>query len=192
MSPPLYPGHNPGMKTPPIRVLIVDDDPRVRAAVGHTIALELDLVLVADAADAAAALALAGSTRPSVALVDVLIPDEAAGLALVGSLSRLRSCAVVAMSMRGGLRDAVLAAGAVAFVEKSGEIDAIVNAVRAAAAPHALARSASHHSTSDAFRAQRWARPPDGVRHCAEATGSPDASEVRSPSRCARAARSPN
>jgi len=38
----------------------------------------------------------------------------------------------VAMSVRDGLRDASLAAGAVAFVEKGGDIDAILDAVRAA------------------------------------------------------------
>ena len=119
----------------PIRLLVADDDARVRAALGQTIALEAGLAVVASAADAATALVLAGSTGPSVALVDVLIPDEATGLALVRSLSQQPRCAVVAMSVRGGLRRAALAAGAVAFVEKSGDIDAVLGAVRAAAPP---------------------------------------------------------
>ncbi|MGB6578834.1 MAG: response regulator [Streptosporangiaceae bacterium] len=119
----------------PIRLLVADDDARVRAAIGQTIALEAGLVVVAAAADAAAALVLAESAGPSVALVDVLIPDEAAGLALVRSLGRRPGCAVVAMSMRGGLRQAALAAGAVAFAEKD-DIDAVLDAVRAAAPPH--------------------------------------------------------
>ena len=103
----------------PIRLLVADDDARVRAAIGQTVALEADLVIVADAADGAAALALAEATGPSVALVDVLIPDEATGLALVASLCRRPGCAVVAMSVRSGLRRAALAAGAVAFAEKA-------------------------------------------------------------------------
>jgi DNA-binding NarL/FixJ family response regulator len=118
-----------------IRLLVVDDDVRVRAAIGQTIALEPDLVMVADAADTPTALALAERTRPSVALVDVLIPDEATGVALVRSLGHRPGIAVVAMSVRSGLRLAALAAGAVAFVEKGGDIDAILNAVRAAAPP---------------------------------------------------------
>jgi DNA-binding NarL/FixJ family response regulator len=81
------------------------------------------------------ALAFAEGTAPSVALVDVLLPDELAGLALVRSLARRPGCAVVAMSVRGGLRRAALAAGAIAFVEKSGDVDALLDAVRAAAAP---------------------------------------------------------
>jgi hypothetical protein len=40
----------------------------------------------------------------------------------------------MAMSVRGGLRGPALAAGAVAFSEKAGEIDAMLDAVRAAAA----------------------------------------------------------
>jgi DNA-binding NtrC family response regulator len=117
----------------PIRLLVADDDARVRAAIGQTIALEAGLVMVADAATA---LILAECTGPSVALVDVLLPDEAAGLALVRSLGQWPGCAVVAMSLRGGLRRAALAAGAVAFAEKAGDIDAVLDAVRAAAPPH--------------------------------------------------------
>ena len=101
--------------------------------------MEADLALVADAADATAALALALAlapaerTGPLVALVDLLIPDAATGLALVHDLCQQPGCAVVAMSVRGGMRRAALAAGAVAFVEKGSDIDAILAAIRAAA-----------------------------------------------------------
>jgi CheY-like chemotaxis protein len=118
----------------PIRLLVVDDDPRVRAAIAQTIALEPDLMMVAEAADARTALALAECADPLVALVDVLLPDDVSGLALVASLNRRPGCAVVAMSVRGGVRAAALAAGAVAFVEKESDIDAILSTVRAAGA----------------------------------------------------------
>jgi two-component system response regulator DesR len=115
----------------PIRLLLVDRDARVRGAIHETITFESDLTLVAEAADAAAARALADRTSPAVALVDLLLPDIGTGLALVHSLSRRPGCAVVAMSGRGGLREAALAAGAFALVDKSGDIDAILNTVRA-------------------------------------------------------------
>lgn len=118
-----------------VRLVVVDDDIRVRAAITQTIALEGDLLLVGDAADATGALALAERADPSVALVDVLLPDDATGLALVRSLTERRGCAVVAMSVRGGLREAAMAAGAVAFVEKGGDIDALLDAVRSATTP---------------------------------------------------------
>jgi DNA-binding NarL/FixJ family response regulator len=116
-----------------IRVLIVDDDPRVLQAIGSTIALETDMVTVAEAADAKTALAVAEDTKPSVALVDVLLPDDVTGLALVRSLEQRPGCEVVAMSVRSGLRAAARAAGAVAFVEKGSDIDALLQALRLAA-----------------------------------------------------------
>jgi DNA-binding NarL/FixJ family response regulator len=114
-----------------IRLLLVDRDVRVRAAMSQTVTLEDDLVVVAEAADAGQALALADGTRPSVALVDLLLPDTGTGLRLVRSLSRRPGCAVVAMSGRGGMREAALAAGARALVDKSGDIDAILDTIRA-------------------------------------------------------------
>jgi DNA-binding NarL/FixJ family response regulator len=116
-----------------VRLLLVDNDVRVRAAIVQTIALESNMVTVAEADDAATALALADDTHPSVALVDLLLPDDVTGLGLVSRLSQLAGCAVVAISVRGGLRSAALAAGAVAFVEKESDIDALLNTLRAAA-----------------------------------------------------------
>jgi len=92
------------------------------------------MVMVAEAADARTALAVAEDTKPSVALVDVLLPDDVTGLELVRSLEQRPGCEVVAMSVRSGLRSAARAAGAVAFVEKGSDIDALLQAVRFAAA----------------------------------------------------------
>jgi DNA-binding NarL/FixJ family response regulator len=117
----------------PIRVLIVDDDSRVLAALRMTLTLEADLQVVGVAGDAGTALAMATLRAPSVVLVDVLLPDERTGLDLVSLLSRRPECAPVAMSIRSTLRRAAFAAGAVAFVDKGGDIDALLTAVRAAA-----------------------------------------------------------
>ena len=125
--------HTSWVSVSPIRLLVVDDDPRVRQAIGKTVALEENMVLAGEAADAMTAMAVAERTAPSVALVDLLLPDEATGLALVGRLSQQPGCAVVAMSVRSGLRQAARGAGAMAFVEKGGDIDAVLLAVRMAA-----------------------------------------------------------
>jgi two-component system response regulator DesR len=113
-----------------IQVLVIDDDPRVRAALSQTISLEPDLVVLAVVADTTAALASAENAELSVALVDVLLPDDTTGLALVRQLAHRPGCAVVAISVHPGLRRAALAAGAAFFVEKSGDIDAVLHAVR--------------------------------------------------------------
>ena len=119
----------------PIRVLVIDDDARVRAAITQTIGLEDDLQVVGEAWDAVTATASAAETEPSVVLVDVLLPDETTGLELVRRLNQRPACAVVAMSVRSGLRGPALAAGARAFVEKGIDIEAVLAAVRAAARP---------------------------------------------------------
>jgi DNA-binding NarL/FixJ family response regulator len=129
------------MRDRAIRLLVVDDDARVRAAIGRTIMLEADLVLVAAARDAVTALAMAAACDPAVALVDVFLPDEATGLDLIRGLARGPSCAVVAMSVRGAARAAALAAGAVSFVEK-GDVEALLTQVRIAAVPGHLGHCA--------------------------------------------------
>jgi DNA-binding NarL/FixJ family response regulator len=115
----------------PLRVLIVDDDLRVLKALTETITREADLLVVGQGADAPTALQLALSTRPTVVLMDVLLPDADTGLALLTALNRL-DCSVVAMSIRSNLRRAALDAGAVAFVDKGADIDAMLRSVRAA------------------------------------------------------------
>jgi two-component system nitrate/nitrite response regulator NarL len=119
----------------PILVLIVDDDPRLRAAICDTVALESDLELLGEAPDAAHALVLAAGARAVVALVDVpganiCWGDSRRGLPLVRALSRLAGCRVVAMSLRAAAAAPALAAGAVAFVEKGEDVEAMLSAIR--------------------------------------------------------------
>jgi EAL domain-containing protein (putative c-di-GMP-specific phosphodiesterase class I)/AmiR/NasT family two-component response regulator len=58
----------------PIRVLIADDEPALRGALADLLAHEDDVVLIGAAGDADEAIAIAGDTRPDVALVDVSMP----------------------------------------------------------------------------------------------------------------------
>jgi DNA-binding NarL/FixJ family response regulator len=126
--------HTQMMSDRPIRLLVVDDDARVRTAIGQTVALEPDLVVVGDARGAADALVQAAAAGPAVALVDVFLPDAASGLRLIEDLRSNPGCAVVAMSVRGAVRGAALAAGAASFVEKS-DVDALLAEIRAAGSP---------------------------------------------------------
>jgi DNA-binding NtrC family response regulator len=100
-------------------VLIVDDEPNIRRMVGALLAAEG--YEVRDAADGAAGAASALATEPDVALVDLMMPGEVDGLALLGRLrERLPDLPVVMMSGRAGLSDAVRATklGAFTFLEK--------------------------------------------------------------------------
>jgi CheY-like chemotaxis protein len=112
-------------------VLVVDDDPRVRSALSALVegCPQLRLVGAVGTAEAAlAACAWCDGGSPALALVDLMLPDERSGTELV---TRLRALGVVpiALSVRGGLREAALAAGAVDFLEKGGAPDDVLRAL---------------------------------------------------------------
>lgn len=100
-------------------VLIVDDEPNIRRMVGALLGAEgYD---VRDAADGMTGLALAEASEPDVALVDLMMPGELDGLALLAKLRERRpDLPVVMMSGRAALTDAVRATklGAFTFLEK--------------------------------------------------------------------------
>jgi DNA-binding NarL/FixJ family response regulator len=68
-------------------ILIVDDDPAFRELAGR-ILVDLGLRVTAQAATAAAAIAMATDIRPDAALVDVDLPDGD-GIELAGRLAAL-------------------------------------------------------------------------------------------------------
>ena len=88
-------------------VLIVDDEPNIRRMVGALLGAEgYD---VRDAADGVTGLALADANEPDVALVDLMMPGDLDGLALLQKLRERRpDMPVVMMSGRAALADAVL------------------------------------------------------------------------------------
>src|SRR5262245_10449336 len=100
-------------------VLIVDDEPNIRRMVGALLGAEgYD---VREAPDGARALAVATETDPDVALIDLMMPGELDGMAVLGALrERIPDLPVVMMSGRAGLSDAVRATklGAFNFLEK--------------------------------------------------------------------------
>ena len=114
-----------------VRVLVVDDDPRVRAGLAGLLTATPGLAVPVSTGSATRALAVASRGRADVGLVDVLLPTPADGLRLVRDLSAY--VPVVAMSLDGVSRDSALRAGALAFVEKDGAIDELVAAVLAVA-----------------------------------------------------------
>ncbi len=100
-------------------VLIVDDEPNIRRMVSALLSAEgYD---VKDAADGISALKLVQSSEPDVALVDLMMPGDLDGLALLGKLREAKpDLPVVMMSGRAALADAVRATrlGAFTFLEK--------------------------------------------------------------------------
>ena len=116
-----------------LRVLIVDDDVRVRRALRDLVESSPDLTVVGAAASARRALLDDGEHAPDVVVLDLLLPRAADGFDVLRVL-RSRNRAVVAISVLGSLRHQAVAGGAFAFLEKEGrEIDALHDTIRAAA-----------------------------------------------------------
>lgn len=116
---------------PPLRVLIVDDDPRVRAALRAYLSAVPDIDVIGAADSPAAALDIARRAAPTVAVIDLLIPDAQDGLTLLRTLTGMR-IPTVALSIEHGLWASALAAGACQFVGKGSSPDLLLAALRAA------------------------------------------------------------
>ncbi len=101
-----------------IRVLLADDEAKVRSALRLLLELELGVTVVAEVSKAEGLLAKVRASGPDLVLLDWELPD----LAAADLLSALRSLcpqpSVVALSGRPEARQAALAAGADAFISK--------------------------------------------------------------------------
>ena len=119
-----------------IRVLLVDDQSIVRRALRGRFRLEPDLQVVGEASSGKEALALAQTLTPDVVLMDIEMP-QLDGIAATAALRRVvPQSAVVILSIADDTqtRQRAQDAGAVAFVEKRGATDALLAAIRQAAA----------------------------------------------------------
>jgi DNA-binding NarL/FixJ family response regulator len=117
----------------PIRVMIVDDHPLLRAAVRQALAAP-DLDVVDEAASAEEALVLALRLRPDVLLVDIGLPGLN-GIELVRELApRLPDTRIVMLTAAHDDRNVVDAvrSGAVGFLTKDLSLDGLARGVRSA------------------------------------------------------------
>lgn len=102
-----------------IRVIIVDDDARVRNALRTFLGSHPRIEVVAEAGHAVDALAHAREHAPDIALVDVYLPIKEDGLRLLRALSDELGILAIAISIEPGAREAALSAGATLFLEKA-------------------------------------------------------------------------
>lgn len=113
------------------RVLVVDDDARVRSALRALIDSSAGLCAWGEASSGPDALRADAALGPDVVLLDLMLPSSDDGLEALAALVA-RGRAVVALSIRATLGPAALATGAAAFVEKGADPDLLVGALRAA------------------------------------------------------------
>jgi DNA-binding NarL/FixJ family response regulator len=118
-----------------IRVVIVDDHPAIRDALGSTISSKMDLELCAQAASADEAFRQIEKLQPDVAVVDISLED-AHGLDLVQNVrTQFPKVQVVVFSMydENVYAERAIRAGASAYLMKSESTQSVVDAIRAVA-----------------------------------------------------------
>ncbi|HEX4951392.1 MAG TPA: response regulator transcription factor [Blastocatellia bacterium] len=125
------------MPTPicPIRLLIADDHPLLRAGLRQAIATDPHLEIIAEAADGAMALELLTQHQPDVAVLDIEMPNLT-GFALLRELRAQRlPTAVVFLTMYHDeeMFNEALDLGALGYVLKDSTMTDITGAIRAAA-----------------------------------------------------------
>ena len=119
-------------KAPELRVLIVDDDSRVRRALRGLIECASDLTVVGEAGSTRAARRLDLELLLDVVVLDLLLPQASDGMGVLRE-PRGRDRPVVAISRMGELRPQAMVEGAHAFLEKHGrDVDDLLDMIRAA------------------------------------------------------------
>jgi DNA-binding NarL/FixJ family response regulator len=126
----------------PVRILIVDDEDVVRAALGALLATQPDFTVVGSAGDGAAAVRLCEQTRPDVVVMDVRMPVLDGIAATRRILARRgggtpRVLILTTFDLDKNVYDA-LSAGASGFLLKDATADRLFDAVRVVAAGEAL------------------------------------------------------
>jgi DNA-binding NarL/FixJ family response regulator len=123
----------------PIRVVLVEDNDVFRDALELLLGLRPDMRVVASVPDGVAAAEAAATLRPDVVLMDYRLPGLDGVQATRAVREAYPDAAVVCLSASANLRerDALIEAGAVACLSKDEGLDAIVDAILAAARPAA-------------------------------------------------------
>ena len=113
-----------------MRILIADDQERVRFALRVLLAQQPGLEVVGEASSGETLLAQANATAADLALVDWGLPR----LAETGGLPALRRASpalqIVVLSSRPGVRQAALAVGGAAFVSKAAPPERLLTVIR--------------------------------------------------------------
>lgn len=120
-----------------IRVLLVEDNEVYRSSLELLLGMHTGLEVVGSVPDGTSAAAAVAELDADVALMDFRLPDIDGADATAAVLAARPEIAVLCLTAEATEqeRDAVLAAGAVGFVEKGEPIERLVAAIRSAAEP---------------------------------------------------------
>ncbi len=120
-----------------IRVLLVDDDERVRRGWQMRLALEPDIVVVGTAGDMETAVTTAAATHPHVILLDIKLPDTdgLSGIAALQQATAQAAILIVTVYDSATNRQQALLAGADAFISKQTNFDQLLALIRSLSTP---------------------------------------------------------
>jgi PAS domain S-box-containing protein len=130
-------------RTEVCRVLIVDDHPVLREGVIRLFDFEPDVEVVGQASDGEEALMAVSALAPDVVLMDINLGDGMDGIEVTRQvLTAYPDTEVIGLSMYpdAAVADAMLEAGAVAYLRKDSQLDALLGLIRGCGQPnHPLA-----------------------------------------------------
>ncbi len=124
----------------PIRVLVIDDSPLLRAGLRAVLGDSTDLAIVGEAGTAAAGLSAVPEHRPDVVLLD-LRPPDASGLDTCREIRRLSpgtSVLILTSSADDRNVHTAIANGAHGYLLKENDAATLVAAIKRAAAGHSV------------------------------------------------------
>ena len=115
-----------------IKLLLVDDQSIVRQGLRMRLLMEPDIVVIGEASSGEQALELVESLTPDIVLMDVEMPGMDGITATAALRENTSQSAVVIMSIHDDVqtRARAQAAGAAAFVEKSGTLEVLLATIR--------------------------------------------------------------
>ena len=114
-----------------MRILLVDDQPKVRLGLRLLLEQEQDMTVVAEAGDAGSLLAQVEESLPDLILLDWSMGDSAAAEQVTVLRQACPDLAVIVLSAQAGVEEAALAAGADAFVSKVDPPELLLATIRA-------------------------------------------------------------
>ncbi|WP_344564416.1 response regulator transcription factor [Streptomyces axinellae] len=135
-----------------MRVLLADDEHLIRGALAALLALEDDLVIVAEAASGPEAAAMARAHRPDVAVLDLQMPGADGVQVASGLRTSVPECRTMIVTSHGrpGHLKRALAAGVRGFVPKTASAQQLAEIIRTV---HAGSRYVDPELAADAISA---------------------------------------
>jgi NarL family two-component system response regulator LiaR len=121
-------------RSPPIRVMLVDDHEMVRKGLALFLKAFDDLELVGEAGSGAAAIQLCSEILPDVVLMDMVMPEMDGVVTTQAIRQQFPQIQVIALTsfIEGDLVKNALKAGAIAYLLKDVSADELARAIRAA------------------------------------------------------------